>query len=986
MSEQIDPLKKAIYDVEVRLDEYIERGGYSREQLRDVDLLENLRKVWSISDYVSESCIRYPKLLDDLQQSGDLKRTYANDTYAGRLATRLDPDSSKDLMTVLRSFRRREMVRIIWRDLTRTTNFETTVLDLSNLADACIESALAILYRESCQDYGVPFDRLMKKPQQLMVLALGKLGAMELNLSSDIDLVFLYGEQGTVKNSDRSRKEMSNQEFFLRLARKLINTLSEKRQDGFVFRVDMRLRPYGDSGALVLARSAMEHYYEKDGRDWERYAFIKARSVAGDLQQARSFLNWLNPFVYRKYLDYGAIESLREMKKLINIEAEKKELENDIKLGSGGIREIEFIAQSFQLIWGARDGRLQERQLLKVLQLLQERGDLASDIVSGLTSAYLFLRNSEHVIQAESDRQTQILPASALSRSRLASAMGFESWLEYLTSLDQHREFVAACFQQIIKPDTDATEIHLHSDLIWERLWHDIEEKDVTDFLEQSGFSDAGRVSAQISSLKTARNKNQPQTLEVERTDRLLPKLLNLVSRERDPDTTLSRVFSIVEAILRRSTYLVYLLANPASLERMIKLCGKSPWVAEQLRKQPMLLYQLGDYSGEDDIPSEGDLKKALMSHLTSSPVGDLEEQMDQLRQFKNACQLKAAILELSNVRSVMVSSDLLTALAETILQQVLDIAWSHLVARHGRPKRADGEFCDPDFAVIAYGKLGGYELGFGSDLDLVFIHNGAVHAHTEGPKQVANSTFFNRLGQRIIHILNSFTSAGILYDIDVRLRPAGGKGLLVSSIEAFETYQQDKAWTWEHQALVRARFVAGDRHVGERFEKIRRAVLKRRREPDQLKIDIVEMRKKMRTLERQQILQGRMLKDDNNLPFDLKHALGAIVDIEFMVQYAVLAWSHTYPDLCTFTDNYRLLGVLQEFNLLDKADVDLLRDAYIAYRSAVHFQALGGQLFVSAYSQLAPYREKVVKVWHKLMHDSGQEPVREMPGTVGLN
>ena len=969
MSEQIDPLKEAVAGVEAQLDDYAEQGGYSREQLHDMGLLDDLRKVWSISDYVAESCRRYPKLLGDLQESGDLLRAYPSDSYKGRLAVELNPDSSPDLMTVLRSFRRREMVRIIWRDVTRSANFETTVLDLSNLADACIEVTLEVLYSESCQTYGTPFDRSSKQPQQLIVLALGKLGGMELNLSSDIDLVFLYGEQGYVKATDRSQKDMSNQEFFLRLARKLIHTLSESRHDGFVFRVDMRLRPYGDSGALVLARSAMEHYYEKDGRDWERYAFIKARAVAGDLDEARSFLNWLNPFVYRKYLDYGAIESLRSMKKLINSESESKALANDIKLGPGGIREIEFIAQSYQLIWGARDTRLQEQKLLKIMGRLQERGDLDDDVVTGLTSAYLFLRNSEHVIQAESDRQTQILPASAISRSRLASAMGFQSWPRYLTALDQHRDFVAACFQQVIQPEADATEDLPESNLLWERLWQDIEDKDVTDFLEQSGFSDGAQVSAQLSNMKMARNKNLPQALEVERIDRLLPKLLNLVSRERDPDTTLSRVLSIVEAILRRSTYLVYLLENPPSVERMIKLCGKSPWVAEQLRKQPMLLYELRDYSGEDDIPSEDDLKEALKSHLSSSPVGDLEEQMDHLRQFKNACQLKAAALELSNLRSVMVSSDLLTALAETILQQVLDIAWGHLVERHGRPKREDGEYCNPDFAVIAYGKLGGYELGFGSDLDLVFIHNGAVHAQTEGPKQVANSTFFNRLGQRIIHILNSFTSAGILYDIDVRLRPAGGKGVLVSSIEAFETYQQDKAWTFEHQALVRVRFVAGDRHIGERFEKIRRTVLETRREPHQLRTDIIEMRQRMRSLERRQDHESQ---DDNSLPFDLKHALGAIVDIEFMVQYAVLAWSHKYPDLCGFTDNYRLLGMLQEFNLLDKEDVDLLRDAYLAYRSAVHFQALGGQLFISAYSQLAPYREKVVIVWRKLMHNTG--------------
>jgi len=972
MLEQTDPIEEAVNGVEVHLDAYIEQGGYSRAQLRDLGLLEDLKKVWFLSDYVAESCVRFPELLRDLLQSGDLNLIYENDTYKGKITDQLSLDANVDLMSVLRSFRRREMVRIMWRDLTRYANFENTILDLSNLADACIDAALTVLYRESCEQYGTPTGQLSGKPQHLVVLALGKLGGMELNLSSDVDLVFLYSEQGYVQSRDRSKEEMSNQEFFLRLARKLIKTLSEIRHDGFVFRVDMRLRPYGDSGALVLARSAMENYYERDGRDWERYAFIKARYVAGDLDEAMSFLQWLNPFVYRKYLDYGAIESLRAMKKLIDIEVENKELETDIKLGSGGIREIEFIAQSYQLIWGARDSRLQEQKLLTVMGLLGERGDLSRDAVKRLTSAYLFLRNSEHAIQAESDRQTQVLPDLILSRSRLASAMGFDNWLEYMTNLDQHREAVAGCFQQIIRPEPSTTDNLPASELIWDRLWQDIEEKDVTDFLEESGFSDAGRVSGQIKSLKAARSKNLSQTLEVERIDRLLPKLLNLVSRERTPDTTITRVFSVIEAILRRSTYLAYLLENTASLERMIKLCGMSPWVTEQLRRQPILLYELGDYSGEDDIPSASDLKEELSRYLVPAATGDLEEQMDHLRQFKNACQLKAAQLELSNLRSVMVTSNLLTAIAETILQEVVDIAWCYLVERHGRPKREDGEFCNPDFAVIAYGKMGGYELGYGSDLDLVFIHNGAVHAQTEGPKKIANSTFFNRLGQRIIHILNSFTSAGILYDIDVRLRPSGGKGLLVSSIEAFETYQQDKAWTYEHQALVRARFVAGDRHIGARFEQIRRAIVSRRRDPDRLKTEIIEMRQRMRSLERREN-QDESSSGEDKLPFDLKHALGATVDIEFMVQYAVLAWSHKQPELCRYTNHYRLMGVLQEYELLDKEDVDLLRDAYLAYRSAVHFEALGGQLFISAYSQLAPYRKKVVKVWRKLMHNKGR-------------
>lgn len=928
--------------------------------------LEWLRVI-AVSDYVADSARQYPHLLQSLFESGDLHNTKEGNLYTSRLQQMLASEDA-DLGSVLREFRRREMMRIIWRDLNNLADLHETTADLSNLADTCVAVSLEVLYLQQCAKYGVPMGNATTTPQKMIVLALGKLGARELNLSSDIDLIFFYEEQGLVQkpgheDSAEQQNAVSNQEFFIRLSRSLIKVIDETRPDGFVFRVDMRLRPYGDSGVLIMCRSALEKYYVEQGRDWERYAFIKARVIAGDMELGASILDFLRPFVYRKHLDYGAIDSLRSMKSLINVEVRKRDLQEDIKLGPGGIREIEFIAQCHQLIWGGQDPSLRETRLVKVLELLKLRGDMPAEQIDQLIVAYEFLRNTEHVIQAESDSQTQRLPSSEKSRNRLVFGMGFETWEDFSNQLDLHRTGVVECFKSLIQTTDEEMDELVEGELVWSNLWRDVNEDErAAETLSHYGFVDGPRAVRLLQHLVSMSAKESVQEITVERFDRLMPLLLGLITKESNPDEVLLRIVAIIEAIFRRSTYIAFLVENHDALTRMVSCCAASRWIAEQLEKQPVLLYELTDQKSHAEVPDKETLVKLLADYMQNTDAADLGEQMDALRRFKNGHQLRVAVLELSNLLSVMKVSDYLSWLAEAILDRVLQIAWSYLQEKHGNPVHEDGSECDPDFAIMGYGKLGGLELGYGSDLDLVFVHDCARQGVTTGARPIDNITFYTRLAQRIIHILGSVTGAGVLYEIDMRLRPSGRKGPLAASLNGFDKYQLDDAWTWEHQALVRARFVAGDREIGTKLDVTRKRILCQPRDQTGLAKEITDMRDKMR--------QAHPRVGDESAGFDIKHEKGAIVDIEFMIQYAVLAWSNEYPELLEFSDNYRILDVLGGSGLLTMEEVNSMQNAYLIFRAATHFQALGGQLDAIAFQRLERSRQQVIMLWEKLLPD----------------
>ncbi|MDD0977124.1 bifunctional [glutamate--ammonia ligase]-adenylyl-L-tyrosine phosphorylase/[glutamate--ammonia-ligase] adenylyltransferase [Pseudomonas fontis] len=927
-------------------------------------------RVAAASEFVLEQSLRDPAMLLGLVAAGELDRPFARGELCGQVAAAaLAANTEDELARNLRRQRTRQQVRIIWRDLTRQADLVQTCRDLSDLADASIDEAYKWLYPRLCEQFGTPTGHRSGEPQHMVVLGMGKLGAVELNLSSDIDLIFAYPEGGETQGVKRS---LDNQEFFTRLGQRLIKALDPITVDGFVFRVDMRLRPYGSAGALVLSFNALEQYYQDQGRDWERYAMIKARVVAGDQVAGAQLQDMLRPFVYRRYLDFSAIEALRTMKQLIQQEVRRKGMADNIKLGAGGIREVEFIAQAFQLIHGGRDLSLQQRPLLKVLATLEGQGYLPPAVITEMREGYEFLRYTEHAIQAIADRQTQMLPEDELNRARIAFMMGFKDWGSFHEQLMHWRGRIDWHFRQVIAdPDEDEGE---DGEVVvggeWLPLWEEAQDEEAAcRQLSDAGFADAAKALKQLAGLRASPQLRAMQRLGRERLDAFIPRLLAQAVEHDDPDLVLERVLPLVEAVARRSAYLVLLTENPGALRRLLTLCAASPWIAEQITRFPLLLDELLNEGRLFSPPLAPELAAELRERLTRIPEDDLEQQMEALRHFKLAHSLRVAASEIAGSLPLMKVSDYLTWLAEAILDQVLALAWRQSVARHGQPKRSDGSLCDPGFIIVGYGKVGGIELGHGSDLDLVFIHDGDPQAETDGAKPIDSAQFFTRLGQRIIHLLTTQTNSGQLYDVDMRLRPSGASGLLVSSLGAFERYQQNEAWTWEHQALVRARVLVGCKQVGAAFEDVRARILGQPRDLPKLQAEVSEMRAKMRdNLGTKATAAGTAANAfDPGVPFDIKQDAGGIVDIEFMVQYAALAWSHTHPALLRYTDNIRILEGLEEVGLMPASDAVLLREVYKAFRSAAHRQALQKQAGVIDAGQFANERRDVRRIWAEL-------------------
>ncbi|MEE4718145.1 bifunctional [glutamate--ammonia ligase]-adenylyl-L-tyrosine phosphorylase/[glutamate--ammonia-ligase] adenylyltransferase [Pseudomonas alliivorans] len=931
-------------------------------------------RVCAASDFVTEQICRDPRMLLDMADAGELERSFSAGELRGQIANALGTATTDDeLGRNLRRQRMRHQVRIIWRDLTRQADLIETCRDLSDMADACIDLACHWLHERLCQQFGTPTGRRTGLPQQMVILGMGKLGAVELNLSSDIDLIFGYPEGGETVGVKRP---LDNQEFFIRLGQRLIKALDPVTVDGFVFRVDMRLRPYGSSGALVLSFNALEQYYQDQGRDWERYAMIKARVVGGDQKAGAELLEMLRPFVYRRYLDFSAIEALRTMKQLIQQEVKRKGMAENIKLGAGGIREVEFIAQAFQLIHGGRDLSLQQRPLFKVLKTLEGQGYLPGAVTEELREGYEFLRYTEHAIQAIADRQTQMLPDNEQDQARIALMMGFSDWASFHERLMYWRGRVSWHFRQVIAdPDSDPDEEQEDdSDVIvggeWLPLWEESQDEEAASRqLSQAGFVNAETAIRHLANLRSSPHLRSMQRLSRERLDAFIPRLLAQAVEHAKPDLVLERVLPLVEAVARRSAYLVLLTENPDALRRLLTLCAASPWIAEQIARFPLLLDELLNEGRLFNPPLAPELAAELRERLIRIPEDDLEQQMEALRHFKLAHSLRVAASEITGSLPLMKVSDYLTWLAEAILEQVLALAWRHSVARHGTPSRPDGTLCDPGFVIVGYGKVGGIELGHGSDLDLVFIHDGDPQTETDGARPIDSAQFFTRLGQRIIHLLTTQTNSGQLYDVDMRLRPSGASGLLVSSLSAFARYQDKEAWTWEHQALVRARVLTGSPDLGREVERVRADVLGRERDLDKLRAEVSEMRAKMRdNLGSRLTAAGRGANAfESSMPFDLKQDAGGIVDIEFMVQYAALAWSREHPGLLQYTDNIRILEGLEEAGLLPDADASLLREAYKAYRSAAHRQALQKQAGVVSGDQFHCERREVMRIWAQM-------------------
>lgn len=819
-----------------------------------------------------------------------------------------DEDSLK---RALRQLRQRVMLRTIVRDLNgmdvfdNVSNLEEVMHTMSGLAEVAMQFSLQHLTQWQEAVYGIPLDENGQR-QQLIVVGMGKLGGRELNVSSDVDLIFAYENSGETNGG----KIISNHDFFLKLSRKLIAALDEITQDGFVFRVDMRLRPYGSDGPLACSFAMLEDYYQNQGREWERYAWIKGRVIAGPGDELTKLLR---PFVFRKYLDYGAFASMRDLKLQIQRDVNRRDLHDNIKLGRGGIREIEFIAQVFQLIRGGRDASLQIKPTLDVLRVLQDKGLLSSQTVDELSDAYMFLRNLEHRLQYVEDAQTHSLPTTPEAQSRIALAMGYGDWPSLKAILERHRSVVQQHFDEVFKdaPAQSAGEEFKEAAEIWQGI---IPESEATRRLQSMGYADADEALRRLIAQHASTRYKQLPTASRQRLDALMPIVITKAAQEANPDQALLRTCDLLEGICRRASYLALLAESPAALGLVIRLVSASPWLAQYLSQHPILMDELLDtrnlYAQPDFAAMYSELKRRLAEN-----DGDIERQMDIMRHFKHAAVFRLAAQDIAGELRLEKLSDYLSALADMILQVTIELIWPTIRGKHRE---------SPRFAVIGYGKLGGKELGYASDLDIIFLYDDDMAGAGE---------IYARLGQRINTWLGSMTAAGTLYETDIELRPDGASGLLVSSVEAFRDYQMSKAWTWEHQALTRARFCAGDKEIGDAFEVIRHDVLTQQRDLAKLREEVAAMRQKM--LDAHPNTSGL---------FDLKHDRGGIIDVEFMVQYLVLAHASAHAELTGNIGNIALLNLLGELGLVDGKKAAEVAAAYRLYRRLQHGIRLQGE------------------------------------------
>ncbi|MDP3876142.1 MAG: bifunctional [glutamate--ammonia ligase]-adenylyl-L-tyrosine phosphorylase/[glutamate--ammonia-ligase] adenylyltransferase [Methylobacter sp.] len=908
-----------------------------------------IAKVWCCSPFIAESCLRKPDLLVDLLNSGDLSSLYHESTYVEKLA-QTPVASQTELMLKLRQFRCREMVRIAWRDLAGWSELAETLADLSHLADACIQYALDFLYQEATDLRGTP---LLSdgSPQQIVVLGMGKLGAYELNYSSDIDLIFAYPEDGVLAD----RKETSYGEFFTKLCRNLVKVLDEITVDGFVFRTDIRLRPYGDSGPIIMTFDGMENYYQTQAREWERYAMIKVRQVAGDFKSGAQLMAMFRPFVYRRYLDYGAFEELRSLKAQITQELRRKDRMENIKLGPGGIREIEFIGQAFQLIRGGTDKALQIRPIMDVLHLLGDMELLTQHDAEQLQQSYRFLRRVENHIQQYQDRQTHDLPTGDLARQSLAYSLDYADWADFKQHLDKVRKQVHEVFEQVFSLSKAETSPRaLNTEKIWMAVADDAE---LFEHLSDCGIDKADAVLAALKAFKNSVAVKRLTSKGAGVLDRLIPQLIAAMNSVDNAGETLLRILGLFEAVAGRNVYLALLAENPGALAQLIKLSSASPWICAYLAQYPVLFDELLDTRSLYEPLKKADLDVQLKALLASVEIQDLEQLMVVLRQFKQLNVLRVAAADIMGAIPLMVVSDYLTYIAESIVDHVVERAWLMLTEKHGLPPATDN--ASINFAVIGFGKLGGIELGYGSDLDLVFLYDCPDgHAMTGGIKPIACAQFYGRLGLKVRHILDTKMLSGVLYEVDMRLRPNGDSGLLVCHINAYEEYLKNQAWTWELQALVRGRFIAGDAQLKAQYEAIRSRILSLPRETETLKTEVREMREKMREA------LATTAKDT----FDLKQSKGGIADIEFIVQFGVLDQASLNPALTTYTDNVRLLEGLQAQGFISAADALTLKTAYCSYRDFGHKQVLQGDKAVIAESEVAKISAEVERIWREYM------------------
>ncbi|RTL50454.1 MAG: bifunctional [glutamate--ammonia ligase]-adenylyl-L-tyrosine phosphorylase/[glutamate--ammonia-ligase] adenylyltransferase [Rhodocyclaceae bacterium] len=864
---------------------------------------------------------------------------------AAALQTWLDAHTIEEgtLKPTLRRFKQWAYAWIALRDLAGTASLAEVTETLTLIAELSVQKALAVLTATMEARYGVPRGPSGLR-QQMVVIGMGKLGGRELNVSSDIDLIFAYPEDGDTDGEQSGAKSISNFEFFTRLGRQLINAIGEITEDGLVFRVDMRLRPNGDSGPLVCSFDMLENYFISQGREWERYAWIKARPLTGRVCSTDDDTCWQDleairgPFVFRKYLDFGAINAMRDLHAQIRREVVKKDMADNVKLGPGGIREIEFIAQVFQLIRGGRERALQVKPTLQVLSLLAERGIVTPATRDALASAYDFLRRLEHRLQYLDDAQTHNLPGNPEDQRLVAQAMGFDSYEALLYELDDHRQTVSQHFEEVFSdPNRDGHTL--------DSLWKHADSPDqCTTVLENLGFRQVPEAAQRLSALRASARYRHMSAAIRERFDALIPRAVEAAAATPQPDDTLTRLLDLLEAISRRAAYLALLQQYPQALGKVADLVSSSAWAAQYLQQHPILLDEMLDPRILEASHDWSTFRADLHRRLTEAEP-DAERQMDLLREAHHAQIFRLLSQDVSGLLPLEKLSDHLSELADIIVGLALEFAWKKVLTRHRE---------EPKFAVISYGKLGGKELGYSSDLDMVFLYeDDAADAEQN----------YSRLSTRLNTWLSAQTSAGQLFETDLRLRPNGESGLVVVSLEGFRKYQLESAWMWEHQALTRARFSAGDRAIGDKFEQIRIEILRQPRDMAKLREEVLSMRQRM--------LDSHGTKgDERETQFNLKHDQGGLIDVEFVVQYLVLGHAHAHPELCGNLGNIALLRIAAGLGLIPAELAEAVRDAYREYRRLQHGLRLNNRKSIVARDSVEGQIAVVRRLWRVVFGD----------------
>jgi glutamate-ammonia-ligase adenylyltransferase len=985
------PLPRILEDEASRAFERV-KARMAPEDLALFEARPDFRTALGLSDFFSAALCAYPRECAALVRRGDADCPAYERAGGGREPIFEDADeffskhpSLADLKRSLRIFRRTRLAMLALRDLTGKAGIEEAFRTLSQTAEAVVLKTLDITRASLKTAFGDALDD-DGTPMPLLTFGMGKLGGGELNFSSDLDLIFCYPHDGETTGGKAS---ISFREFFQKIVTTSANLLSDLTADSFCYRIDLRLRPFGDAGALVNSFDALSNYYETQGRTWERYALVKARLLGGEERNGHygeELITMLSPFVYRRYLDYGAIESLRKLKHMIESEVRRRSLVGNFKLGQGGIREIEFIAQVFELMRGGRIPALRERNLRRSLQIISEQKLLPEGVCAMLDKRYVFLRQLENRLQEQSDRQTQTLPDNPRDRARLVHSMGFDAgsedgWEKLAGEVEAATSDVHGEFRKVVSAESEEHDQRtVKSDPLYDLLsdpttpqaelaaaimpdlkpWEgkaDPKTDDSRSFDAKSLEKCASDLASEALKLTSTLSRLPVGPVGRDTLSRLLPKALHAVCRGTPPSAAahaLSGLATLISTVATRTTYLQLLNDNEGVLRRVIELINENAYATDLVTAHPILLDELIVPQYFTAPPKPQEYLAWLQERLLRIDPDDLEEQMEELRLFKKIMVFRVSMSDKSGHLPLMKVSDCLTFLAEAIVKQVLAIAWRYTVKSYGAPEGTSSD--DPGLAVIGYGKLGGIELGYKSDLDMVFIR--AVNdSDTKGERSVPCFTFYQRLVQKFLHICTTRTQGGVLYDLDMRLRPDGDSGLLITDLHGYEEYQKGRAWTWEHQALVRARPIAGSPSVIREFERIRDSVLRTPRDPAKLRDDVLAMRKKMRD----------HLDRGSATLFDLKQSPGGMVDIEFIAQYLLLREAPSHPDMVLWSDNVRILEECARIGAISEKDASALKEAYIAIRRWYHALSLADLKRILPRTHVPQECAGVIEIWNRI-------------------